>query len=446
MIGKKLLVWLLMSFWLLPVEAQKMEVKDFHRLHRYLWNRSKVNVEKTQAILDLQTTEKGFTFKANGTQDAEAKEDDGFITVKVPHKTRHVTIIHPDYGQLTWRVPTKYLKRKKHYRATLLTSDPTKEFKLSQQWVVMNTTPANAIVRMDSVVHLLRDGSLAVSLPFGTHTYQVESPFYEAVTDSFCLTDSAKVVLDVLLQPVYSYLKIVTPWSDADIYVDGQLVDPSESTSCKLMAGNHLIAVHKGGLSYYEGSFQIGRAEKRVLTLTEQDFSPNWQSQVMVVQTQPAAVTADTLVASVTPTAPVSLNAVSADTEILVDRVPVGKGQWSGQLPLGYHQLATRQDSIESSAEDLWVDSPLPHEQKLVVPQTSQAMVNVHGNVVGAQIFINNRLAGQTPCVVEHLQAGKMYEVRLEKKGYKSVRLKVQPKGNELTDLVFKMKKRKSKQ
>ena len=114
--GRFLLIWLLTSFVLISAEAQKMEVKDFTRLKRPLWNRSKVTIEKQKALLDLTTTEKGFTFKANGTQDAEAKEDDGIITVKVPHKTRFLTITHPTYGQLTWRVPVKHLKRKKHYR------------------------------------------------------------------------------------------------------------------------------------------------------------------------------------------------------------------------------------------------------------------------------------------------------------------------------------------
>jgi len=431
---------------LFTAHAQTMEVKDFSRLKRPLWNRSKVTVEKRQALIDLQTTEKGFTFKADGTQEAEAQEADGLVTVKVPHKTRFLTIAHPTYGQLTWRVPVKYLKRKKHYHATLLTSDPTKEYKLDHQWVVVQVEPANAIVRMDSVVHLLRDGSLAVNLPLGMHTYQVESPFYEAVTDSFCLSDTAKYVLNVTLQPAYSYLKVVTPWPDADIYVDGQKLDPTESTSSRLMAGTHQLSVRKGGLSYYDSPVQIGRAEKRVVTLTQNDFNPRWMPKVTVIQPQASA---DSLQVAqqivLEPTAPVTLKAATADTEILVDRVVVGRGEWSGQLTKGYHQLTTRQDSVESAPSDLWIDSELPQEQQLTVPQTSQAMLNIHSNVVGAQIFINNRLAGQTPFIAEHLQAGQTYEVRLEKQGYKQVRRNVQPKGNELTDLYIKMKRHKTK-
>jgi hypothetical protein len=437
-----LLLLLTFHFSLFTVNAQTMEVKDFTRMKRPLWKRSKVVVEKQKALLDLTTTEKGFTFKVNGTEEAEVAEDDGIITVKVPHKTRFLTIAHPTFGQLTWRAPVKYLKRKKHYRATLLTSDPTKAYKLSQQWVVMQVQPANAIVHMDSTVHLLRDGNLALQLPFGTHNYQVESPFYEEVTDSFCLSDTAKTVLNITLQPAYSYLKVVTPWTGADIYVDGQLLDPLSSTSSRLMAGTHYLSVRKGGLSYYESSIQIGRAEKRVITLTQSDFDPRWMPKVTVVQPQATADTVQTAQAVIEPVASVTLKAATDDTEILVDRVLVGRGEWSGQLTKGYHQLNTRQDSVESATSDLWIDSELPLEQQLAVPQTSEAFINIHSNVVGAQIFINNRLVGQTPYIVEHLPANKMYEVRLEKKGYKTVCQKVQPKGNELTDMNIKMKKK----
>ena len=452
--GRFLLIWLLASFVLISAEAQKMEVKDFTRLKRPLWNRSKVTIEKQKALLDLTTTEKGFTFKANGTQDAEAKEDDGIITVKVPHKTRFLTITHPTYGQLTWRVPAKHLKRKKHYRATLLTSDPTKQYKLTHQWAVMQVNPVNAIVHLDSTVHLLRDGCLALHLPLGSHTYQVESPFYEAVTDSFCLSDTVKTVLNITLQPVYSYLKVVTPWTNADIYVDGQRLDPAASTSSRLMAGTHQLSVRKGGLSYYDSPIQIGRAEKRGGGADKHPaHDPQWMPKVTVIQSQATtdtlkAITKDIQAAGdsvqnvLEPTVPVTLKAATADTEIFVDRVLVGKGEWSGQLTKGYHLLTTHQDSIESASSDLWIDSELPQERQLAVPQTSQALSNIHSNVVGAQIFINNRLVGQTPYIAEHLQADKLYEVRLELQGYKPARQKVQPKGNKLTDVYIKMKSR----
>ena len=209
------------------------------------------------------------------------------------------------------------------------------------------------------------------------------------------------------------------------------------------MAGTHQLSIRKGGLSYYEAPFEIGRAEKRTIILSQSDFDPNWMPKVTVVQPQsPADSLTSASTTGLDSTAPVTLKAATADTEIFVDRVFVGKGVWSGQLAKGYHQLMTRQDSTESVTSDFWIDSELPQEQQLAVPQTSQALINVHSNVVGAQIYIDNRLVGQTPCIIKHLQAGQTFMVRLEEQGYKTVQRKVQPKGNELTDLFLKMKRR----
>ena len=204
------LILLMMIALATLANAQQMGIEDFSRLKRPFWKRSKVTVDKQKAIIDLYTQEKGFAFTANGKEAAEAEEGDGVITVKVPTKTHHLTIKHPQYGTLTWRVPVKYLKRKKHYRATLLATDSTKKYKLKEQWVQFEVSPKNAIVHMDTTIILLRDGLMAKYLPLGKHTYQVEAPFYEELTDSFELADSAKTMLSIALQPTYSYLTVST--------------------------------------------------------------------------------------------------------------------------------------------------------------------------------------------------------------------------------------------
>ena len=93
---------------MLAVDGQQMNIDGFARLKRPLWKRSKVTVDKKLAILDLYTSEKGFQFTADGKTAVEAEEGEGVITLKVPHKTRFVTVKHPDYGQLVWRVPKKW--------------------------------------------------------------------------------------------------------------------------------------------------------------------------------------------------------------------------------------------------------------------------------------------------------------------------------------------------
>lgn len=454
-------------FILLPLNmaAQQMEVTDFTRLKRPIWNRSKVAVDKQKALIDLTTTEKGFTFMADGKEGAEATEGEGIITVKVPHKTRFLTIKHPQFGQLTWRVPTKYLKRKKHYRATLIANDPTKVYKPQKQWVVIDIDPRDAIVTIDSTTTLVTTGQYTEFLPLGTHTYHVEAPFYEAQTDSFMLSDTARVCFSIKLQPTYSYVTVNTPWKQGEIYIDGLYVGKATGTSRHLQEGQHRLSVFQYDLCIYDGTFTLGRAEKQTIALTSSDFNPSAikkpesdqlaSNPIVVsatkVSTSTAGATSNTAspprqaLFDATVQAPVTLKAPDVDTEIWVDRERVGKGEWSGQLTQGYHIVNTMKDNIESPSTALWIVDSSPQQLDLTVPQVSKATLNIHSNVTGADIYINDKHMGVTPVILQQIPAGKTYHVRLKKDGYKDVKVTIVPKGNEMTEVQIKMKQKKKK-
>ena len=458
-------VVMMLALWMVAtMQAQQMTVEDFTRLKRPFWKRSKVTVDKQKAIVDFKTEEKGFTFTANGKEAAEVEEGDGIITVKVPTKTRHITIKHATYGQYTWRVPVKYLKRKKHYQARLNAVDATKEYKLQKQWVVFKVSPENAIVHVDSTVTLVRGTAPSFYLPVGSHTYQVEAPFYESVADSFQLADSAKMTIDVKLQPQYSFLTVRTEWPTGNIRIDGQSIGMGEATSQRLMAGNHRLSVFLGTACCYDETISLLPAEKKVITLTRKDFHlhPLKPSAPVTVtpqpKPQPAAATASSPTAASAATAaplsasakamattpvieaPVTLKASEADIEILVDREVKGHGQWSGKLEGGYHLVTTRKDSIESVATSLWISDSFPQEVNLAVPQTSIAMLNIHSNVEGASIYIDNIPMGVTPSIITGLPINRKYVVRLSSPGHKDKKVSVSPLGNQLTDVFIKMK------
>lgn len=448
---KRLLTMLMLCCWLLPLGAQQMWVEDFTRLKRPLWNRSKVIVDKKLALLDLMTEQKGFVFAADGRQPAEAEEGDGAITVKLPHKTQYLTIKHPDYGLYTWRVPVKHLKRKNHYRAVLHTIDQTKEYKLPWQWVVFDISPANAILHIDSATYLLRQGSKVLRLPVGKHRYLVESPFYEAVADSVELTDTTKVRLDIRLQPIYSYLTVKTPWRKGSVYVDDQPIGGQECTSFRLNEGRHTLSVYVRDTCYYHAIFDIGRAEKKVIVLTEKDYHPQVGAKpkpvVVLPQQQDSTATAakDTAKAlePAVVEAPVTLKAADDSTEILLNREKVGDGQWNGTLAEGFYMVTTRKGGVESEPTWLWVSDAFPQELNLAVPQTSQGMLNVYSNVLGAEIYVNEVLMGVTPCVIQGMLPTRNYDIRLHKTGYKDVERTVRPRGNDVLDVYVKMKIKK---
>ena len=190
------LILFLLALVCLPLSAQQMSVEGFTRLKG-----SKVEKDKSMAILDLVTEESGFTVVCGQNQPVEVKQGEGIITLRLPHKTSRLSIRHPEYGQLSWQAPTP-LKKKRHYRATLFAVDPTIEPKATHQWVTFHLIPENIVLQVDSVSRPVRSDMVAYYLPLGEHRYRAEAPFYAPQEGQFTLADSIRTDILVNLQPL----------------------------------------------------------------------------------------------------------------------------------------------------------------------------------------------------------------------------------------------------
>jgi hypothetical protein len=449
---RKVLSVICLIMLLTPVRAQQMEVVDFARQKRgILWGllkRQKVTTDKRQAIVDLATGEKGFDFKADGTVAVKADEGDGMLTLKVPHKTRFIVMKHPDYGQLTWKVPKGVLKKKKHYRATLLTYSPDKEYKLQKQWVVFAIEPENAILTVDSTMTAVRNGVAQMLLPIGKHKYRVESPFYSEHEDSVVLTDSMKLTIPVTLQSIYSYVTVRTPMEGCSILVDGKTIGQTVATSGRLMPGRHRVTVFRGPFCLYDSEFTVNETEKKVIELADSDLTPRLVSRKRARRMTLPSASDTTATAGASPltafaappvSAPVTIEAAGDSTEILIDTEPVGRGTWSGTLEGGFHTLSTRSGGVQSRMQYLWIEDAQPKTVKLLSPLADYGVLNIHSNVVGAAIYLNGRLAGFTPCAVEHVPTDKPCRITLCKSGYRHAKRTVKAVANDMVDVYIKL-------
>ena len=445
--AKSLLAILMLIIPVLPSDAQKISIERFKRVKIDLLNKTLLPVDKKQATLDLLTDEKGFTFKADGKIEVQPQEADGKVTILTPHKTKFLLVKHPDYGQLTWKVPGKKgLKKKKHYQANLLTDKPGKEYKLSKQWVVFKVIPENAILHVDSTTSLIRNGTAQFNLPLGKHAYRVEAPFYEEYADTLELADSAKLLVPVVLQSFYSYLTVRTPMSDGTIYLNGQPIGRGDATSGHLQAGNHHLLVMKGKTCYYDSLIVVRRGEKKVLDLAMTDLRviPTVAKRAIIPTSVPETedtVPRPAIAENPTGSAMVTITAPDDTTEIWINREQMASGKWEGQLELGYYTISTRKDGKESKPIEFWVDDTLPKVLDLRPPQASYGLLNIHCNVVGASVFLNDVKVGLTPCVVENLPDKKPCRLRLEREGYKDAEAVVVPIGNDMVDVNLKMKR-----
>lgn len=433
----------------LTISAQQMRVERFAKQKKGPFNMKHVKVDKQQATIDMLTGEKGFKFLANGKTEVQAEESDGGLTLKTPDKTSFLVINHPDYGQYSWKVPGKKgLRKKQHYVAYLLTFSPTKSYKLQKQWVIFEIQPKDAILTIDSTTTTVRTGICQFNLPVGNHTYRVEAPFHEEVVDSFELADTARLIVPVALQPFYSYLTVKTPLEKGRIMVDGQWIGDHQATSGHLQEGVHRLTVMVDQTCYYEGEVSIGRAEKKNIELAASDLFPRVTKREGRVPLMAQQVPVDSTsagdsvsVAMAVKTAPVTIVAPDDSTAIWVNRELMGYGTWEGQLALGYYQVSTEKEGLESRTTDVWIDDESPKKFELLPPMADFGLLNIHSDEIGAKVYVNDVLMGITPLVVENLPAGKNYRVKLTKKGFRDAVTKVLVVGNDMVDVSIKMKK-----
>ena len=369
--------------------AQQMEVQDFSK-YRPAQPRSGIERSKDGAIIDFLTSESGFEFLADGKASLDAEEGDGSVRIIVPRKTRYLSIKHLDYGECIWKLPVK-AGRFKHYSAYLATYSPDKLYKLSKQWLVLDITPDESLVRVDSTLTLVRNGKAQFHLPLGPHKYVVEAPFHTTVSDTLSLSDTGRVCRKVALQPFYSYITVRPGSGNPEIYLDREFIGKGEATSGRLAPGSHRITVIWDNLYYYDSDIELGPAEKRTVSLSrESDAKSFWYSR-----------------------------------------------RWS---------LTAAQRAAESGDEDplqLLADA-IPEESGGGVPaDADRAWLSIHSNVTDALIYIDDSPRGLTPCILEKVPGHTECTITLCKAGYRNVSVNVTPHSNDLTDVNIKMEKLK---
>jgi len=251
-----------------------------------------------------------------------------------------------------------------------------------KQWVSFYIHPVNTIFVIDGERHTISDGFIELLLPLGNHTYSVESPFFESYSDTFNLKDDARRDISVVLQSEYGYLNLRSSGLKDMFYIDQHEVGRHYVQSIRYRAGIHRLTVLRDTLCICDYGISLTAGEKSIVDIDSLGVTPfPWDPARWLV----------------------SVDAIGPNGELL-DSTAMADA----------HALMS-------------VDS---------------ANVNVTSNVDGADIFIDNRLAGTTPMVIPNLVANRYYLVTLRKQGFKpaSQTVLISPEG--LTEAYIKMKKK----
>lgn len=437
--GWIILLWCVTAF---PVMAQRMHVEDFGRYRKPFLRKAPFATDKRQALLDFFTNEKGFQFFV-GDVPVPAAEGEGMVTLTLPHRTAFLTVKHPDYGQLAWKVPDGVLKKKKHYHAYLHTESLEKEYRQQKQWAVLSVVPGHAIVCVDTVVHPVMDGRLSLYLPLGRHACRIESPFYQTLTDTIELTDTVRFEKRYVLQPYYAYLTVETDWPDARICLDGQPVGVQRAETARLMPGRYRLTVSRGDLLWHERWVELANAERRVVNLHGVGLRPLRRAGTGVPEAGeevlPDSLAVDSLPLPSGRWSDVHITAFDADTEIWLNRERVGQGEWRGKLAPGFYAVSSKKEGLDSRTDFFWVDAGKSVELNLISPLADYGLLNVSCDEMDAAVFLNGLAAGFAPCVLRNLPVGRTYRLRLVK-GRKAAETLVRLKGNDIVNVKLKLK------
>lgn len=446
MIRNIILLWI--CLWGIPqyLSAQQIRVDDFARLKKPFLGAKTYQTDKQAALIDFYTQESGFEFLV-GNQPVEAQENGGFLTLSLPDKTRFFTIKHPDYGQLIWKAPEE-LRRKKHYQAYLFTYSPDKEYQVEKQWAVFYIRPEQAMVTIDSTLYRTLDGTIQAYLPLGKHAVRVESPFHEAVEDTVCIEEDRRLEREVHLQPFYAYLAVNSHIPYAEVWLDGQLIGLQEAKSKRLLPGEHQLTVQKDSFLLYQSTVQLAAAERKVIDLKTISGVRKMEAVVSEADALPDSVPVQTGFRTLAMQAPVPrpdslyIQAFDEDTEIWVNREQVGKGSWKEELPPGIHAVSTRKDGVESRTQYIQVGDGEGVRLRMAAPASNHGWLNVSCNVVDAEVWLDGKLVGKSPCILPALTINKSYMVKVTKDGYKDAETAVTLKGNEMQNVKLELKKK----
>ena len=443
----------------LPLNAQRMRIEDFARYKKTFLRKATFTTDKQSALLDLYTNEKGFQFFV-GEVAVPVAEAEGFVTLTLPNHTAFLTIKHPTYGQIAWKVPDKELKKRKHYHAYLHTESLDKEFQQEKQWVLLHIQPEHAIVFIDSTFHSIQDGHLLLYLPIGRHSCRIESPFYTPLNDTIDVTDASRVQKRFILEPFYAYLTVETDRTDAQILLDGEPLGSGRIETGRLMPGCYRLTVKQNKQPIYDQSIEIANAERKVIDLRDSTHTPllantpqpsrnilpkNNTEQNRTLPTARSisskSLTATDSTASTQTLSRVHITAFDANTEIWLNRERIGKGEWQGELIPGFYAVSSQKDSLDSRTHFFWVETGKTVELNLASPLADYGMLNISCNEINAEVFLNDVAVGFAPCVLRNLPIDRTYRIRLVK-GEKVAEKTIHLRGNDIVNVTLDFKKR----
>ena len=189
------------------------------------------------------------------------------------------------------------------------------------------------------------------------------------------------------------YVLKVEP-KNATVSIDDvmQVASPDGEYSAMLPYGDHSYKVEAGGYNSKKGTFTVSNGEMKPITV-------NLSSAMM----------------------PVNILCKEPGASIYVDKKVVAKGpvSWDGELPKGMHLVEIKKEGFRSYQTTMQIgeDGIEGYFIKVDSLTAIQGSLSVNYKPFGADVSVDGKKIGKSPCVLNGLQIGS-YQVEISKEGY----------------------------
>ena len=395
---KRTIIILLVNLFCVLLQAQTINVKSFRMLDNDLTANTNGTYELDQngekaALIKVVTNQTGFSFDCGSLGVVKTMQKPSEIWVYVPRGVRRITISHPTLGVLRdYDFPVS-VEGARTYEMVLTTDQVETIVKhdVGGQYLIMNVSPPSAIVNIDGVEVPVEDGVVTKLITYGKHNYSVSDPYYKEELGVINM-GKEKQTLNVSLTPNYGLLFIsTTPDHGASVYIDDNL-SPAGTTpfqTSKLRKGNHNLRI------------KLALYETKDTTINVADGKSD-----VVIPMSP-------LYGTVEVTAP-------GGCHIYINDEDKGSNLFKGRLTEGLYKIEARKDSYRPYETSMQIHKGETKSVSLSAPTPIYGILNVNSRPVGANVFVDGKLRGTTPLILNDVLIGER-KVTISKDGFETI-------------------------
>ena len=384
----------------------------------------------------------------------------------LPAGSKHITLSHPqfhtldvvfaDYGIPYLSSSTTYLLKVNVPSSVAIKKQNT------QQYVLFQVLPKNAIVEFDGQQLTLKDGMATVRKPFGTYTYTISADMYHAHTGSIIVNDPVnRHEVNVTLKSASGRLSVLTTESaqGGEVYLNNQKVGTVPFYQ-EIASGTYIVRVvqpmyttfeqtitinddqttmvtpdlHplfgyievpaegnlKGGKVYVDNK-EVGTVPYKSGRLSQGDYTIRVvkEKYAPVEQTLSVGEGKNTVFRpQLTATFSRVILTTDKGSEIWVNEEKKGVGTWSGELIYGAYLVECKKPNHRTTAKELIIGATSEGETiQLESPIPITGTLDITSTPLDADIYIDDVYKGKTPMFLPDFLIGK-HTIKIAKTGY----------------------------